>query len=168
MSLREQMLKAGLISEKEAKQAGHQNRVQAKQTGHKEAVQAQRKTDEETARRALAEQREKDRELNLRAKGDTEEKARGLNQKQRAKAAVEKALREGVLPSWEGRRDYHFADGGFIRSIGVSEEAARRLENGKAAIARLPGRENAYTVLHAGAAATLQEADPTRIAVFHR
>ncbi len=168
MNLRDQLLKAGLVSEKEAKRSGHQKRVQAKQTGHKEAAQAQRQTEEEAARRALAEQREKDRQLNRRAKTDADQKAQGLQQKQRAKAACEKALREGVLPSWEGRRDYHFADGGIIRSIGVSEEAARRLEAGKAAIARLPDRENAYTVLVAGAATTLQEADPTRIAVFHR
>ncbi len=168
MNLRDQMLKAGLISEEQAKRAGHQKRVKAKQAGHKEAEQAQRKTDQEAARRAREERQAKDRDLNLRVKVEADGKARSLNEKQRAKDALEKALREGVLPSWEGNRTYHFADGGLIRTIRVTEEAARRLEAGKAAIARLPGRENAYTVLHAGAATALNEADPTRIAVFHR
>jgi len=164
-SLRDQMLKAGLVSEKDARQADHRKRQQAKAA---KAHPAPPPAEEDAAARALREQQARDRELNARAKAETEAKDREQRERQHREAALDKALRDGVLLGWEGNRDYHFSDGGTIQRIRVTDEAARRLEAGKAAIVRLPGPAGGYAVVVAGAAEQLRQADPARIATFHR
>jgi uncharacterized protein YaiL (DUF2058 family) len=166
--LRDQLLKAGLVSDKEARKATHDKRVRAKETDVKGAPPRPQPGDDDETARALERQKARDRELNERARAEAAQKAGRLQERQQRQAALEKALREGVLPSWEGNRDYYFADGKTIQRLRVTEEAVRRLESGKAAIVRLPGGANGYTVLLAGAAEKLREADPAAIAAFHR
>lgn len=164
-SLRDQMLKAGLVSEKDARQSAHHKRQQAKAA---KAHPPPPPAEEDAAARALREQQAHDRDLNARAKAEAEARERELRERQHHEAALDKALREGVLHGWQGNRDYHFSDGGVVQRLRVTDEAARRLEAGKAAIVRLPGTAGGYAVVVAGAAEQLRQADPARIATFHR
>ena len=96
-----------------------------------------------------------------------QEKERAVQEKQRKQALVERALKEGALPRWEGQRTYYFRDGKEVLFLQVNDEAARLLEAGKAAIVRGTGRTR-FTVIHSGAALEMAEGAPERVVTFHR
>ncbi|MCZ6749596.1 MAG: DUF2058 family protein [SAR324 cluster bacterium] len=164
--LREQMLKAGLISQEQAKRSAHNQRVENKELGR------EGKADRERAAKAgvKAQKQARTAEDRKRGKAQREQrkgKERPRQLQQKAESALERILREGRMAKWEGNRTYYFADGRALESLKVTDEAARQLEAGKAAIVRSDGRGR-YTLLLSGAALQLLEATPERIVTFHR
>src|SRR5262249_61965249 len=84
-------------------------------------------------------------------------------------AQLESALREGRVEHWEGQRTYYFmAREGVLEFLNVSDDASRRLSEGKAAIVRNADPRAPYALLHAGAAEKLAEVAPERIVTWHR
>ena len=162
--LKEQLLKAGLITEEQSKRVSHEKRVDSKKLGRGERESLSRKAraeaEREKTKRAEADrQRERERRKNL------EHKTLEQQVRQRGEAIWETALREGQLSHWEGPKKYYFSDGGRIEYLSVTDEARGQLESGGAAIVRL--RDGRFTLLHAGAARKLAVTVPSRLVTFH-
>ncbi len=165
--LREQMLKAGLISKKQARKAAHSERVADKQADP-EARQQQARDARDEVRREQQAQQQRDRQLATARKADEHRRQEEQQQRQRREAAWRKALQEGVLPNWAGKRTYYFQDGTSVDALSVSDEAARRLELGEAAIVRDPDPRSRFQLITSGAAARLAEVAPEAIVRWHR
>jgi hypothetical protein len=166
-TLKDQMLKAGLVSKKDAKRAAHSQRVETKQAGREEI---ERRAAQERAALALQveRQREEDRRLAAQRKAEQDSREQALQAALRTAAQIDAALREGRIEHWEGNRSYYFiAQGQEIEFLGVSDDAARRLAEGKAAIVRTGDPRAPYTLLLAGAAQRLKELAPERVMVLH-
>jgi uncharacterized protein YaiL (DUF2058 family) len=166
MSLRDQMLKAGLISEKEARQAEHRKRVKSKQTHGEEP-----RREADARRQEVERERERERAAHRQREGERqseqEKRERGRQAAQKRQAAIEAAYREGLVGNSDGPRRYYYAVQGRIELMMVSDEVGRRLEAGQLAIVqgeRLPQR---HCLLNAGAAKKLREVAPERILAFH-
>ncbi|MBI4082690.1 MAG: DUF2058 family protein [Candidatus Lambdaproteobacteria bacterium] len=165
--LKDQLLKAGLIDEKQARQARHQRRVETKQLGREELERRQCE-EQERARRQQAEQAEADRQRAAEAQAALTTREARLREQQKRETAIQAAYREGELPSWEGTRIYYFVDGKRVEMLQVTEDAARRLAEGGVAICRREGHGRGFTLLNAGGAEKLRAAAPERVVAFHR
>ncbi len=128
-SLQDQLLKAGLIDPKKAKQANKEKR--------KEANVARRSSEEKadeiklSAEQARAEKAERDRELN---------RQRDLELQQKAIAAQIKQLIENHRqPKGAGQNDveYNFTHGKLIKKIRVSKTVQEQIIRGVLAVVKL-------------------------------
>ena len=132
-SLQDQLLKAGLVNKKKAKQADREKQKVAKQKRQGEDVVDEGKALAESARLAkLA----KDKSLNEEQKAKAEAKAINAQIKQ---------LIEGHCLNLDGAEiDYNFTDGKRVKKILVTELIQHQLSRGMLAIAKLG---SAYYVL---------------------
>lgn len=131
-SLRDELIKKGLSSEKKARAALHEEKARQKHLGP-EAIEAERRAREAEARRAEEERRaaERAREAErLRQHGDELERERipGL-----IRAGL---VREGVAGN---RRFYFVTREGTISFLEVSDTAIRGLAEGRVAIVEAAG-----------------------------
>ncbi len=127
-SLREQLMKAGLVDEQSIKKARSHKRKQRRTGGEPNA--------EQKAASDAAAQREADR----RARERTE--ARRQNEERKRKAD-EQAARQMVIDAeiaHDGEVRFNFNHNGRIRPIHVSSSQHKDLADGKLAIARTKGR----------------------------
>ena len=154
MSLRDQLLKAGLVNEKQAKQATKQKQKQQR-LEHK----GQAEKDDSQRQAALAAQAEKiarDQELNR----QQQEKAQ-----KKALAAQVKQLIEGTrLPRLESDDYYNFVDEKKVKRIAVNPMLRDKLSRGSLAIVRLEGK---YELIPREAALKVQEREPHRIILLN-
>jgi len=166
MDLKDQLVKAGLVSAKQARQTAHQERVERKQDRGADAKREAQARAEEVLRQK-EEQRVRDQALNRERLAQQAEGEREAQAGQRRQAQIESALRDGRIESWSGLRSYYFQDGTRLELLQVSDEVARMLQDGKAAIVRTFDPRAPYTVLQAGPAQRLREAAPERIVTLH-
>lgn len=132
MSLKDQLMKAGLADAKKARKAEHEKRQEAKAPG-----QAQAGT---LARQALAEQAERDRALNRQREAEKAQKA--LLAQVRQLVETQRISRQG------GELPYQFVDGGKIKKLYVTPAQQDQLVRGQIAIVRLgDGHELVPTVV---------------------
>ena len=131
-SLRDQLLKAGLVSEKQARQAeresGQQQYKQSKRPKKDRAARAQSAPDAA----GLAAKAERDRELNRRRQQRAEAKAR--------EAELRQLLDQLRLPKPESDDYFNFVDGGKVRRVPVDPVLRGRLVRGEVLIVRCAGR----------------------------
>lgn len=121
MSLKDQLMKAGLADAKKARRAEHEKRVQAKQP---DADTAQA-----LAQKALNEKAERDRELN---------RARDAELAQKALAAQVRQLIEAHrIDRKGGEVSYQFTDQRKIKKLYVTPAQQDQLARGQIAIVRL-------------------------------
>jgi len=133
--LRDQLLKAGLVNDKQVKQAAKEKRKEHSQK------QGQAATIDETklqAQKAQGEKVERDRQLNLQRKQAAEQKAMAAQIRQLIEANRE-ARDEGDIP-------YHFIDSNKVKRLFVSERVRDQLSRGSLAIVRL---DNQYELVSA-------------------
>ena len=125
-SLQDQLLKAGIVDKKKAKQVAQEKRKQTKQShkGHKQVDETK-----ELARKALAEKTARDREINRQREAAAELKAIASQIKQLIE--VNRIDRQG------GETAYQFTDGTKIKKIYVSPLLHNQLSKGLIAIVRL-------------------------------
>jgi len=153
MSLRDQLLKAGLVNEKQAKQAGKQKQKQQR-LEHKNQV-AKDDSQRQAALQAQAEKQARDAELNRQQQEKAEKKA---------KAAQIKQLIEGTrLPRLESDDYYNFVDNKKVKRIAVNDLIRDKLSRGSLAIVSYDGR---YEIVPRDAALRIQERDERRIIVL--
>jgi uncharacterized protein YaiL (DUF2058 family) len=149
MSLRDQLLQAGLVSEKQAREAERQ--LQRQQQGRQQQPKPQRSqpTAEERAaqRRALA-KAARDAELNRRQQEKAERRARH--------AQIKQLIELNRLPRGEGEEYYSFVDHNKIRRIVADHGVRERIVRGELMIARCEGR---YELVPAETAARIRERD---------
>ncbi len=165
-SLKDQLLKAGLVSEQDLKRVEHEERVKTKQVG-RDKRQAERDARREEARRQSEARSQEDRRRAQADQASQAERERARQQAQRQQSAVAAAYRDGAVANWEGQRRYHFAANGRIEWLMVGEETARKLEAGQLAIVRGERNRARFTLLTAGAARRLARAAPERVVTFH-
>jgi uncharacterized protein len=137
LSLREQLLKAGLVSEQQVQRAERETRQQhqqhqqgksGKDRRHPQAPSPQ----QIAAQKAAAEKAAKDAELNRRKQEKAERRARF--------AEIRQLVEQHQVPRVETEDYYNFQDGAKIRRIAVTPELRQRLISGDLAIARCEGR----------------------------
>lgn len=132
MSLKDQLMKAGLADAKKARKAEHEKRQEAKAPGNASAG--------ELARQALAQQAERDRTLNRQREEEKAQKAL-LAQVRQLVETQRISRRGGDLP-------YQFVDGGKIKKLHVTPAQQDQLVRGQIAIVRLgDGHELVPTVV---------------------
>lgn len=145
-SLRDQLIKAGLVSQKEVRQAEKQLRKQRQQ---------QPKSPPNAAARAQAAKIARDRELNRRLAAKAEKKARD--------AQIRQIIEQHQLPRSADGAPYHFRDGAQIKRVYVDAEQRAQLIQGGLAIARFG---SGFALLPLAAAERIRERDPRAIVDF--
>jgi hypothetical protein len=154
LSLRDQLLKAGLVSEKQAKQAGKQKQKQQRleKKGQVEVDDAQKRA----AQEAMAEKAARDQELNRQQQEKAEQKARS--------AQIKQLIETTRLPKLNGEDYYNFVDDKKVKRISVNALMRNKLSSGGLAIVRHGG---GYEVVARDVALKIQERDARRIVLLN-
>jgi uncharacterized protein len=155
LSLQEQLLKAGLVSDAKAKTVKTEKRKQEKLKlkNNVEVVDEAK----QLAEKAKAEQFEKDRLLNQQKALEVEKKA--------ITAQIKQLLDEQKLSQDPEGVAYHFTDGTTVKKVYVSESLRDSLIRGRAAIIKF---EKAYYVVNAEAAEKISIRNATCVLVFNK
>lgn len=125
-SLQEQLLKAGIVDKKKAKQVEQEKRKKAKQANK---GQPQINETKEQAQKALAEKSERDREINRQREAAAEVKA--------IAAQIKQLIEANKIEHNRGESSYQFTDGAKIKKIYVTAKQHNQLSRGLIAIVRL-------------------------------
>lgn len=147
-NLRDQLLKAGIVTRKKATQVERQeHRKQHLQT------KGQKPTETDEQQRAAAAQAHaakvaRDRELNRERQAQAEAKARA--------AAIAQLIEQNQLPTPEGEDYFNFVAEGKVRRIAVNAALRARLGRGEVVIVRHEGRT---ALVPAETAARIRERD---------
>ena len=154
ISLRDQLLKAGLVNEKQAKQAGKQQQKQQRLVKKGQAEQDD--STRQAAQSALAEKAARDQELNRQQQEKAEAKARS--------AQIKQLIERSRLPKLDGDDYYNFVDDKKVKRIAVNAMMRSKLSNGWLAVVRHGG---GYEVIPREAALKIQERDASRIVLLN-
>lgn len=151
-SLQDQLLNAGLVDKKKAKQVSKNKRKQANvERRSKEQTVDENKAAAEEAR--LAKQ-ERDRELNRQRQEAAEQKA--------VAAQIQQLIQNHAKPLLEGAGEveYNFTDGKTIKRLLVSQPVQRQLVNGVLVIAK---KGEGYAVVPSVVAEKIAQRDEAMI-----
>ena len=152
-SLRDQLLKAGLVTEnkvKNANQADEQRRRQLKSAGKRRPIDVPLSA----AQHAKAQKVARDQELNRRQ----QEKARS----RALRAQVEQLVEQARLPRLESDNYYSFVDGGKVCRVAVDAQRRKEICEGMLVIVRYKGF---HEVVPAEAAERIRERDQNALIV---
>jgi len=149
-SLRDQLLKAGLVTEKQVKEAEKQARKPPPRKLPKSARNQQKRS---AAEKAQAEKAERDRELNRRQAEKAEARARAAQVKQ----IVDQ---HRVPPAGDDGEPFHFQDGAHIKRVYVTADQRRQLVDGALVIVRY-GRS--FALIPQAVVGKVKERDPDAI-----
>jgi uncharacterized protein YaiL (DUF2058 family) len=154
LSLRDQLLKAGLVNQKQVKQVTKDQQKQKRlvQKGQAEADDTQKRQ----ALEAAAEKLRKDQELNRQQQEKAEAKARSAQVKQLVEATR--------LPKLTTEDYYNFVDDKKVKRLSVNSLMRSKLSNGSLAIVHHGG---GYEVIPREAALKVQEREPRRIVLLN-
>lgn len=132
LSLRDQLLKAGLVTEQQAQKAEREQR-QKEYTAPRGRKKPTGPTPQElAAQRAAAEKAAKDAELNRRKQEKLERKAKF--------AEIKQLVAAHQVPRVETDDFYNFTDGANIKRVPVNPALRQQLVSGALAIVRCEGR----------------------------
>ncbi len=152
-SLRDQLLKTGLVDEKKLKQTKadlHQKiKQQPKGKGKVEVDEAQLR-----AQKAAAEKVERDRQLDRTRQDAVERKAMA--------AQINEIIAAHRLPQSEDDTPYYFTLDNKIKRVMVSTAVRAQIGDGRCAVVKVAG---AYAVVPAEAAEKIRQRDPSRVVV---
>ncbi|PLV17454.1 DUF2058 domain-containing protein [Pseudomonas guariconensis] len=154
LSLRDQLLKAGLVNQKQVKQVNKAEKKQ-KRLEHKGQAEVD-DTQQRLAKEAMAEKAKKDQELNRQLQEKAEQKARA--------AQIKQLIEATRLPKLNTEDYYNFVDDKKVKRIAVNALMRSKLSNGALAIVSFGG---GYEVIPREAAVKIQERDPNRILLLN-
>lgn len=152
ISLQEQLLKAGLVKEKQLKKSNSEKRKQVRQQQHSKAGVVDET--KEAARQTLAEKADRDRAL-----------AREQNKAAEAKAfsaQIRQIITMNRQPKNTGDIAYNFVDDKKIKTLHVDRITLEHLSQGRLAIVTLDDR---YEIVPQAAALKIQLRDPAVVIV---
>jgi uncharacterized protein len=132
LSLREQLLKAGLVTEQQAQRADRDQKRQQYVAPRGRKAASAPSPQEIAARKAAAEKVAQDAELNRRKQEKLERRARF--------AQIRQLVEQHHVPRVETEDYYNFQDGIRIRRISVTPQLREKLVRGELAIVRNDGR----------------------------
>ena len=154
-ALRDQLLKAGLVNEKQVKKAekekhkeNHSQQGRGKTDSHAEGKQR--------SQQAKQDKLERDRLLNQQRQVEAEKKA--------LYAQIRQLVEQNRQPKGDGDTPYNFIDQGKVKRLYFSDQVRARIVNGQLAIVRL---ENAYELVPAETAEKIQARIADSIVVFN-
>jgi len=149
MSLRDQLLQAGLVNEKQAKETERQ--LQKQQRERQQLPKERRAAPsgaELASQRAQLAKTARDQELSRQQKEQADKRARH--------AQIEQLIQQNCLPRPQTDERYNFVDGNKIRSIPAGRLVREQLSRGEIAIVR---RNGGYELVPAAIAARIRERD---------
>lgn len=154
MSLRDQLLKAGLVNQKQVAQAGKQQKKQQRmeKKGQVEVDDTQKQAALQTKAQNLA----RDQELNRQLQEKVEQKART--------AQVKQLIETMRLPKLTTEDYYNFVDEKKVKRISVNALMRNKLSAGSLAIVRHGG---GYEVVSRDVALKIQERDARRVVLLN-
>lgn len=158
LSLREQLLAAGLGTKKQAKQIDDQQRQQQRQQARrppeKKAAAEQKKAAPSPAHAAKA---QRDRDLNRVRQEEAERRARW--------AQVKQLVEQHAIARPDAEECFNFVDRGKVRRLYVNPELRERITSGSVVIVRCEGR---YQVVPADIAARIGEREPRAVVALNQ
>lgn len=154
LSLRDQLLKAGLVNQKQVKQVSKDKQKQ-KRLENKGQVEID-DTQKRIAQEAMAKKARRDQELNRQQQEKVEEKARA--------AQVKQLIEATRLPKLTTEDYYNFVDDKKVKRLSVNNLMRSKLSNGSLAIVQHGG---GYEVIPREAALKVQERAPQRIVMLN-
>ncbi|HKE95830.1 MAG TPA: DUF2058 domain-containing protein [Povalibacter sp.] len=147
MSLREQLLAAGLVSKKQAEQADRQQKQQQHQ--HKKGkAPGPNDAQKRAVEQAQAAKAARDQELNRQRQEQAERKAKA--------AQIKQLIEENRLPKLETDDYFNFVDRGKVRRMSVDAQRRDQLVRGEMIIVRCEGK---YDVVLPAIAERIRERD---------
>jgi uncharacterized protein len=149
MSLRDQLIQAGLVTEQQAKLAAQQQPRPQQQSRRKSPPLSEQQL---ALQRSQAAKAARDQELNRKQQAKAERVAR--------RAQVRQLVEQSRLPRVESEDFYHFTDGDKIKRIAVTAPLRAQLQRGELSIARCDGR---YEIVPAAAALRIAERDAAAV-----
>jgi uncharacterized protein YaiL (DUF2058 family) len=152
-SLKDQLLNAGLVDKKKAKQLKQELRKEAKV---RQKGQTPLDDNKEQVKRNLVEKAERDRQLNRQQQEVVERKA--------IQAQISQLIKMNRIKRESGDIAYQFTDGTRIKKIYVTEQLQKDLVNGRLAIAKLG---NEFELLPSSAAEKIRQRDPQVIVLLN-
>jgi len=166
-SLRDQLLKSGVVSQKQAKKAEqevkskthqqHKQKKKKKKSGQVEAAD----TESAAYLAAKAEEQEKARAIELNRQKQAEHRQKELQ------AQVRDLIESNHVNDSKAALTYHFTKKGkFVTKIPVNEEQRKQLINGQLAIATL--EEDSYYLVSADIAEKILERMPEVVVCFNK
>ncbi|MCC9004518.1 MAG: DUF2058 family protein [Candidatus Competibacter sp.] len=163
MSLRDELLKAGLVSADKIKQLESDTRNQQHQRKKSKTLAAEETARQAEARRRAeaeaARKREQDRQLNQK---------RAAEKQRREEAARARQLIDGHrLNEPEAEQRYNFQDGRFVRSIRVTAAQRKALALGRLAIVQGDRSEFDFALIPREIALKLAEFVPERVLLLY-
>lgn len=156
LSLQEQLLKSGLVSNAKAKSIKtEKNKQVQKQRHHNIDVVDENK---QLAQQALNDKAERDRILN-------QQRQEQLKQKELL-AQIKQLIEQNRLPidAKNAEIAYHFTDGAKVKTLYVTQALRAQLADGKIAIVR---DENAYAMVSNDIAQKISMRDATQVLVYN-
>lgn len=159
MSLKEELLKAKLISKKQLKQVEHEQRIERKQLG-KEGLQEKEKARQQEIEKKIEEQKKENQALAQKQKEERSEKEKS--------ARIEEIIQLGKLDdTYHGTKKFYFiAQDGKIPWLMVNDRTAERLERGSYAIIEYPPRE--FVLVHKSCADKLYSLEQNIVRFYER
>ena len=130
-SLRDQMLKAGLVTKKQVRQADRKSGQQQFEKSRGKKKRAGEEQADQIAQQAQAAKAARDRELNRKRQARAEEKAR--------RAQLRQLVEQHRLPKIETDEHYNFTDGRKIRRVPVDAALRARILSGDLIVVRVEG-----------------------------
>lgn len=154
-SLRDQLLKAGLVNEKQVKQVSKDVRKKEKQNrhGNSAAIDGNKRAAEE----AKAAKVEHDRQLNLARAKEAERKALA--------AQIKQLIEMNRVAPGEDEFAYRFAHDNKVKTVYVSKAVHQSLVAGRLAIASLESR---YEIVPVAVAEKIKQRDASRIVLLNQ
>ena len=154
LSLRDQLLKAGLVNQKQVSQTNKAEKKQ-KRMEHKGQVEID-DSQQRMAKEAMAEKAKRDQELNRQQQEKAEQKARA--------AQVKQLIEVSRLPKLTTEDYYNFVDDKKVKRLSVNKLMRDKLSSGSLAIVQHGG---GYEVIPREAALKIQERDPRRVLLLN-
>jgi len=147
-SLLDQLKKSGLVDEKKANKAQKAKQKQAKKQRQNRAVDDGKLL----LQQQQAEKIKRDRELNLQRKNEADKKA--------IQAQIRQLIELNRVTDYDGDIAYNFTDEKIIKSIYLSEQVHKQLNQGQLAIVKLGGN---YKLVPSAVAEKIVQRDATII-----
>lgn len=158
MSLKDELLKAKVISKKEVNKIEHEQRVERKKIGA-EAIKQQEIERHQEIEKKMQEQRQQNREI---AKQQTQEK-QGLR--------AEEIVKAGQIDEHGNRKFYFVARNCKIPHLSISDTMAEKIERGAVAIVEMPSTNGGlaeFYIVNRQSAERLLEIDANLVRVFNK
>lgn len=159
MSIKDELLKAKLISKKDLKRLEHEERLERQKLG-KDGLAEKKRQEEATVQEKQKAKKERDKEIARATNEVREEKER--------ETRIENIVKQGMtVEGLNGNRKFYFvATTGSIPFLWVTEELAKKLEFGNAAIVETKS-SGSFVVVNKKSAEQILQISPELVRFYH-